>query len=269
MKLSDTKSFQRISVIYGIQCLSTSKWYIGSCEDLKDRMQRHRYYLRHNNHHSIKLQRAYNKYGEDDFNVEIIQFLNASDDRFKIEEEYIKKYDSVNNGYNIIDKCPFVEKFTLSAKAKDNFMQYIKTLEKSVIAINRVTGTIDGTFESVTEAANFYHTSTSNISSVCLGKLRYIKDHVFIYTKDFDETKDYRVAHHCTGKHKPEEQKEKMRHNKNCVKIYKIDSNNNVVKEFYSISEAARDNNIKADHMRYILNSSKPLNGFTYSRNIL
>lgn len=267
MKLSETKSFLRIPVIYGIQNTKNNKWYIGSCLDMKDRFERHRYYLRHNNHHSPKLQRAYNLDGEETFEVHILHFLQDNEDRFTIEEQYIKDYNSVKEGYNILDKCKYVDGFTLSPKAKEHFLEYIKTLEKSVIAINRVTGEIDSIFESIAKAAAFYHTSTSNISRVCKGSLNYIKDHVFVYTKDFDGTKDYKVNPYWKGKPKSEAQKEKMRKNSklNCP-IYKYDLEHNLISEYYSISEAARQHNIKADTLRHRINRQQIVNGFIFSR---
>jgi len=267
MKLNETKSFLRIPVIYGIQNTKSCKWYIGSCIDMKDRFQRHRYYLRHNSHHSPKLQRAYNLYGEDSFEVHILHFLQENEDRFILEEQYIKDYDSVANGYNILDKCKHVDGFTFSMKAKEHFLEYIKTLEKSVIAIDRFSGNIDKTFESITQAAKYFNTSTSNISRVCKGNLNYIKDHVFVYTKDFEETKDYRVQNHWKGKPKSEAQKEKMRRNSklNCP-IYKYDLKNNLISEYYSISDAARQHNMSADSLRYQINKHQIVNGFLFSR---
>lgn len=269
MKLSETKTFQRIPVIYGIQNNITKKWYIGSCFDMKDRFQRHRYYLRHNMHHSVKLQRSYNKYGEDSFDVFILHFLAEGENRFKIEQEFIEMYNSVEEGYNILERCIYVENFTLSEEARNNFLKYIKTLEKSVISINRTTGEIDGTFKSITEAANYYHTSSSNISRVCKGSLNYIKDHVFLYTADFDETKDYRVEHHCLGKPKSAEQREKMRHKSNCSPIYKYTVNGDLIAQYYSISDAARQNGFSADWLRHKINSKKEIEGCLYLREML
>lgn len=267
MKLNEVKSFQRIPVIYGIKNEETSKWYIGSCIDMKDRFQRHRYYLRHNMHHSEKLQRSYNMHGEDAFEVFILHFLTPDEDRFKVEEQYIEKYDSVNNGYNMLQKCIYVDNFELSDEAKKNFLAYISTVEKSVMAINRFTGEIEGTFESVTKAAEHYKTSSSNISRVCLGTLNYIKDRVFVYTKDFDATKDYRVEHHCKGKPKPESQREKMRHNSRCCSISKCDLNGNVLTTYYSISDAARHADVGVDWLRHKIKYHKEVNGFIYVRN--
>lgn len=266
MKLYDLKSFQRIPVIYGIENTETSKWYIGSCLDMKDRFQRHRYYLRHNMHHSEKLQRSYNMHGEKAFEVHILHILTADEDRFVLEQKYIEKYNSVSNGYNMLEKCIYVDNFKLSEVAKSNFLKYIETLEKRVIAIDRFTGKIENAFNSITKAAEYYHTSTSNISQVCKGLSQYCKDKVFVYEDDFDETKDYKVQHHCKGKEKTESQKEKMRHNKRCCTICKISANGDTVNQYYSIANAAMREGVSRDRMRYIINSNKELNGFTYVR---
>lgn len=268
MKIGESKSFLRIPVIYGIQNTKNSKWYIGSCLDMKDRFERHRYYLRHNMHHSSKLQRAYNLYGEDTFEVQVLHFLSDLElkDRFTLEQQYIEEYNSVKDGYNMLEKCIYVDNFSLSETAKEHFLAYIKTLEKSVIAINRVTGQIDNTFESITKAAEYYHTSTSNISRVCRGSLNYIKDHVFVYTKDFDNTKDYRVENYWKGRPKSDTQKEKMRHSRHCCAVYQYTQNGELVHTYYSIQDAARYNDINGDALRYRINKHQLVNGYIFSR---
>lgn len=266
MKLKETKSFLRIPVIYGIENKETSKWYIGSCLDMKDRFQRHRYALYHNIHHSSKLQRSFNVHGEDAFEIHILHLLTKKEDRFALEQQYIEQYNSVENGYNMLEKCIYVDNFKLSEKAMDNYLNYIKTLERAVIVIDRFSGELENTFSSIAKAAVFYHTSSSNISRVCKGSLKYIKDKVFVYTNDFDETKDYRVMHHCKGKPKSESQKEKMRHSKRCNAICKYDLNGNPIKQYFSISEAARQENIDKDKLRYDMDANKEINGFIYKR---
>lgn len=266
MKLKETKSFLRIPVIYGIENKEISKWYIGSCLDMKDRFQRHRYALYHNIHHSSKLQRSFNSHGEDAFEIHILHFLIEGEDRFALEQQYIEQYNSVENGYNMLEKCIYVDNFKLPEEARKNYLKYIKTLEKAVIAIDRFSGELENTFSSIAKAAAFYHTSSSNISRVCKGSLKYIKDKVFVYTNDFDETKDYRVEHHCKGKPKPESQKEKMRHSKRCSSIYKCDLAGNLIKQYFSISEAARQENIEKDKLRYNINTNKEVNGYIYKR---
>jgi len=66
----------KISGIYVIQNNINGKCYIGSAKDIKDRWRIHLNLLRRNEHHSILLQRSFNKYGEKAFNFEIISFIN-------------------------------------------------------------------------------------------------------------------------------------------------------------------------------------------------
>jgi predicted GIY-YIG superfamily endonuclease len=52
-----------ISGIYYIKNITNNKLYIGSSKDILKRFYEHKRLLRHNKHHSIRLQRAWDKYG--------------------------------------------------------------------------------------------------------------------------------------------------------------------------------------------------------------
>lgn len=88
--------------IYAIQNKINKKMYIGMTTDFKDRIEYHLWELRNNKHHSIKLQRAFNKYGEDNFEYYVLEEMKESTSNQLAEKErdYIKKYDTYNNGYN-------------------------------------------------------------------------------------------------------------------------------------------------------------------------
>ena len=65
---------KKISGIYMIQSISNPKRvYIGSAIDIKSRWYVHKSLLKRGKHHSIKLQRHYDKYGWDDLVFEIIE----------------------------------------------------------------------------------------------------------------------------------------------------------------------------------------------------
>lgn len=53
--------------IYEIRNKVTGKYYVGRAERFTVRFNRHRYELRHGRHHCLHLQRAWQKYGEDNF----------------------------------------------------------------------------------------------------------------------------------------------------------------------------------------------------------
>lgn len=60
--------------IYKIYSISKpDRVYVGSAANVAARKRHHYYLLRHNKHHSVKLQRHYNKYGKDDLVFVIIE----------------------------------------------------------------------------------------------------------------------------------------------------------------------------------------------------
>lgn len=86
--------------IYAIENKINHKKYIGMTNNFYKRKEHHLFLLRHNKHHSIKLQRAYNKYGEENFDFYVLLEVNEMK-RLEIKEkEFIKKFDTYNNGYN-------------------------------------------------------------------------------------------------------------------------------------------------------------------------
>lgn len=68
-------SIPESSGIYRITCTSTGKFYIGSAINLRARCLNHRRTLRRNTHRSPKLQRAWDKYGEEAFTFEVIELV--------------------------------------------------------------------------------------------------------------------------------------------------------------------------------------------------
>lgn len=86
--------------IYKIENLINSHIYVGSSFEVEARKTKHFYLLDKGNHHSIHLQRAYNKYGKENFKFEILEELN----NVSIEEVLLKEQfylDSLNPEYNI------------------------------------------------------------------------------------------------------------------------------------------------------------------------
>lgn len=58
--------------IYKIENIKNGYVYIGQSVNIERRLKDHKRELGYNKHHNIYLQRAYNKYGESNFNFEII-----------------------------------------------------------------------------------------------------------------------------------------------------------------------------------------------------
>ena len=88
--------------IYTIRNKINDKIYVGESSDITKRWKIHKEDLNNNKHHSYKLQDDWNKYGEKNFKFDkILKFkYNTVFERLVHEDYYIKKYDSVENGYN-------------------------------------------------------------------------------------------------------------------------------------------------------------------------
>jgi len=87
--------------IYMIKNKINGKFYIGSSVDIAYRWARHKRQLRNGNHHSIHLQRAWDKYGEENFEFKVIEEC-SEDITFKREQYYLDLYKSYNNDVGYI-----------------------------------------------------------------------------------------------------------------------------------------------------------------------
>lgn len=93
------QEFTNESGIYKCTCLSNEKSYIGQARFLLKRKQQHIYELKNNKHYNLHFQRAWNKYGEENFIWEILE-LCLEDKLDEREIYWIEKYDSLVNGFN-------------------------------------------------------------------------------------------------------------------------------------------------------------------------
>lgn len=86
------------SGIYKIENILTGKYYVGSSVDIKKRWNKHLSQLRKGTHPNKHLQSSYNKYGEDAFKFEVLEFALFPEDLVPMEQKYI---DGLNPEYNL------------------------------------------------------------------------------------------------------------------------------------------------------------------------
>lgn len=86
--------------IYCIKNIINNKVYIGKCKNTKNRFSTHLSKLKNNKHHSIKLQRSWNKYKKENFVFEILEEVNILENIIELEKRYIRDFNSYKNGFN-------------------------------------------------------------------------------------------------------------------------------------------------------------------------
>lgn len=120
------------AVIYGIRTNHNGKVYIGSSREFNKRTKVHINNLKNGKHHNLYLQRVYDKYGIDNLEFFVIEYVNI-EDLFPVEEYYI---DCNRKGYNIgsvgggdnLSNNP--KKLEIVAKISKGLNSYYKTLTK-------------------------------------------------------------------------------------------------------------------------------------------
>ena len=88
--------------IYCIENIDTNKKYIGQSVNIEGRWSKHKTALRQNSHDNDYLQKAWNKYGENQFKFYILEKCEESELNEK-EIYYINYYNTLDDhfGYNL------------------------------------------------------------------------------------------------------------------------------------------------------------------------
>jgi group I intron endonuclease len=82
--------------IYRIRNIVNNKCYYGSAKNIKRRWSKHKSQLKYGRHENILLQRAWNKYGGENFIFEIVELCNETE-LLLVEQKYL----NMNPEYNI------------------------------------------------------------------------------------------------------------------------------------------------------------------------
>lgn len=108
-----------VSGIYMILNTITNKCYIGSAVNIRRRWRRHLRTLNSDTHHNLHLQRAWDKYGKENFAFSVLEYVSPEDLLIK-EQYWMDAYKSYNQdkGYNICKTAGNMLgfKFTLASR---------------------------------------------------------------------------------------------------------------------------------------------------------
>lgn len=162
-----------MAYIYKIINKVTGDVYIGQTKNFSKRCTQHLLALRKNMHHSVYLQRAYNKYGESQFEFSVIETLTNSKELNKREYYHINrlkaKYNSANSPEYYTSKL---------------FKKYSKKKAKArtfVVLQYNLNGSLLKEWNSVDEIHKKYKISKSCIRRCCRGQQRSAGGFIFKY----------------------------------------------------------------------------------------
>ena len=110
------------SGVYWIKNLVNHHVYIGSSKNVKERWRKHIKLLEKNKHHSIHLQRAWNKYEEDNFVFEILEKVENKKNLIEREQIYL---DIFKPEYNIYIIAGSASGTKLSSERKEKIKQQV------------------------------------------------------------------------------------------------------------------------------------------------
>lgn len=166
------------SGIYLIKNVKNSKYYLGSAVNMFARKNKHFSDLNKNIHHSIILQRAYNKHGKENFKFEIVLFCDKKHLKL-LEQQFLNNYDCYYNSSKTASGFEVGRKFS-----KELETRRIKGMLKPIIQYDLNMNFIRE-WESSKKAASELNIYNSHISECCNGKVKTAKGYIFKFKDNF------------------------------------------------------------------------------------
>lgn len=123
--------------VYKILCAITGSYYIGVSKNIARRWNEHRRALRQGTHHSLKLQKDYDKYGPDAFVFVVIKYCDYAEAK-AIEEATIEVEKPIYNAYTNGD--------TLNSRIKEKSTAFERKL---IEALNSYGSTNDKDYTAI------------------------------------------------------------------------------------------------------------------------
>lgn len=212
--------------IYKITCLINNKVYIGCTTKLKIRWSQHKYCLKNNKHGNSYFLRLWKKYGKDAFKFEIIEFCSKNI-LFEREDYWVKFYKSNIDkfGFNIKSTGPEMNNF-MSQKTIDKLTFLNKKRSRKVMLFDLI-NKIQNEFDSIIELSKYLNKDKSTVCAAIKRNQIYKKRYLIIYKENFDKNTDYLNI-------------KILKRNNNGKSVLQFDLKGNFIKEWKSITNAAK-----------------------------
>lgn len=213
-KPNNMQEFTNESGIYKCTCLSNGRSYIGQTCSLFKRKNDHINRLKNNKHYNKHLQRAWNKYGEENFIWEVLEICPV--EQLNEREKYwIEYYDAFKTGFNQTSGGDSGFDFSEELKQKNrermlgtkNHM-YGRRQTEEAKEINRLAHfgannaiaraviciETNEVFLSIADAGRAKNCDPSTISKVCIGKKKTTHGYHWRYATQ-EEIEQYKKLH--------------------------------------------------------------------------
>lgn len=132
------------SGIYQIRHVASGKVYVGSAISLSRRKIEHWRDLRRGDHGNAKLQRAWNKYGEDAFVFEVLEPVLLLEDLLTREQDWILELDVCRKGYNLAPTAGSLLGHKMSMETRQRMSQVKTGVRKSPEHVAKVKEALTG-----------------------------------------------------------------------------------------------------------------------------
>ena len=178
-----------------------------------------------------KFKRAIEKYGWENFTHEILLTQLTHEEASEKEKEYIAKYDTVNNGYNVL------------SGGLDNSANGEKFFKTRPINQYSLSKTLIKTWDSMSDIERELHIGHQSISNVCSKITHTAHGYIWRYQDDCGDINDLIIKNtHC--QHNTFNTQQRL--------INQYDLDGNLIKQWNSIDEASKSFN--KSHNTAILN---------------
>lgn len=234
--------------IYRISCNEHS--YIGSSINIYYRLKRHISDLLKNKHENKYMQNAFNKYGKDSFNFEVIEECSKTV-LINKEAAYIESMSPdlnfIQNPVAVIHSDKTLLKISTTLKEAYASKRIKNPISKTVHQYN-INGFYLKSYESCAEAEKQLNLPKGKVSRVASGKGFSCGHYRWSYELK-DELKESRI--------KPDKTK----------KVYVYDENNNLVQEWQRVANVASNLGISQSAMSIRIKKGNYYDGLRYSFN--
>jgi hypothetical protein len=185
------KNLIKVAGIYKISC--QHRYYIGSSKDIGQRLRGHLSKLRHNKHVAKYMQNCFNKYGEINFNIEILEIIEYEETLLRQRELfYINQYKPVFNSTTPIEYNHSLEmknkiSKTLKEKYQNGSIINPMTIKARKFYVFDVEGNMIENNITINNIINKYNISNRSVinNSIRKGK-PFIKKNNIIITSNID-----------------------------------------------------------------------------------